>query len=66
MFFISTDETALNHLKERGAFSIEGEIQGLVRDDELLAFFDFAVAILKSKKNYDLINGYMGLFIKVI
>jgi hypothetical protein len=63
--FFFSDEPVLLKLKGQGAFAIDADIRSLETEDEFSAFFDFAQNIMQTHKDFDLVNGYLGLFIKV-
>ena len=52
-------------LKGLGAFGIDADIQRLQGEEEMVAFCDFVLNTLQTNRDFDLIQGYTGLFIKV-
>lgn len=58
-------DPVLAKLKCQGAFAIDTDIRTLETPQEFLSFFDFALHILQTHRDFDLISGYLGLFIKV-
>ena len=60
-----SDAPVLTRLKGMGAFGIDVDIQSLQGEEELVAFCDFVLNVLPTNRDFDLIQGYTGLFIKV-
>lgn len=63
-------ENILNRLKELGPSSIDTEIRSLSPDgggslEAMEQFLRFCDHILESRNNFELINAYLGLFLKV-
>ena len=58
------DDAAMERLMSQGTFAIDADIRSL-EGQELEAFLDFGLKVIHSKRNFDLINGYIGLFVKV-
>ncbi|XP_070172929.1 WD repeat-containing protein 36-like [Littorina saxatilis] len=55
----------LERLKVLGSFGIDMDIRSVEGEEELSAFLDFALSILETNRDFDLVNGYVGLFIKI-
>ena len=60
-----SDAAVLMRLKGLGAFGIDADIQSLQGEEEMVAFCDFVLNTLQTNRDFDLIQGYTGLFIKV-
>ena len=60
-----SDELVVARLKNLGTFAIDTEIRGLQGEQELLSFLQFASTRLQTHRDFDLINGYVGLFLQV-
>lgn len=58
-------KSVLARLKNLGAFAIDTEIRSLAGEQELSAFMDFILNRLQTNQDFDLINGYLGLFLQV-
>ncbi|KAL8567228.1 hypothetical protein ACOMHN_046638 [Nucella lapillus] len=55
----------LARLKNLGAFAIDMDIRSLEGEKELSAFMDFILNRLETHQDFDVVNGYLGLFLQL-
>ncbi|XP_076454218.1 WD repeat-containing protein 36-like [Babylonia areolata] len=55
----------LARLKNQGAFAIDTDIRSLQGEEELFSFMDFILNRLQTNQDFDVLNGYLGLFLQV-
>ena len=70
VFYFSSDTAVIDGLKEMGPSAIDTEIRSLSPymggSNQLLSqFLSAASIVLESKRNYEAVQAYLGLFLKI-
>ncbi|KAK7486461.1 hypothetical protein BaRGS_00022262 [Batillaria attramentaria] len=58
-------DPVLTRFKSQGASAIDSDIRSLEGEEELEGFLDFVLHVIDSNKDFEIMQAYLGLFLKI-